>query len=49
MKGLAKSGMARMGAEDTTALRASNAAAASSFREKPSFLSRAVSGAAPVP
>ena len=49
MKGLVKSGMARIGADVTAALRAVKAAAASSPQEKPSFLRRAVNGAATAP
>jgi len=49
VNGLVKSGMERMGAEVTAALSAVNAAAAASFQENPSFLRRAVSGAATVP
>jgi hypothetical protein len=48
-EGLAKSGMAKMGAMVTVALRASNAAAASSPHVNPSFLRRAVKGATTAP
>ena len=49
VNGLVKSGIARTGAEVTAFLRASNAAADSAVQEKPSFLVRAVNGAAMVP
>jgi hypothetical protein len=48
MNDLVKSGMARIGAEETAALRASKAAATASDHSKPSFLRRAVRGAAMV-
>jgi hypothetical protein len=46
---LLKSGMARIGADDTAALSATKAAIATSSQAKPSFLRRAVKGAATVP
>jgi hypothetical protein len=46
---LEKSGMARMGAEETAVLRAPKAVDAASDHVNPSFVSRAVSGAAMVP
>jgi hypothetical protein len=49
MNSLAKSGMARTGADVTAALSAENAVAAASSHVKPSFLSNAVRGAATVP
>jgi hypothetical protein len=49
MKDLAKSGIASTGAEVTADLRAVNAVVAASSQEKPSFLRRAVSGAAIAP
>uniref|UniRef100_A0A0A9AJ18 Uncharacterized protein n=1 Tax=Arundo donax TaxID=35708 RepID=A0A0A9AJ18_ARUDO len=49
MKVLVKSGMARIGADVTAALSVSKATAASAFQENPSFLRRAVSGAAMEP
>jgi hypothetical protein len=49
MNGLAKSGMARIGAEEIAVLRASKAAAAASDHSKPSLLRRAVRSAAMVP
>jgi hypothetical protein len=46
---LAKSGIARIDTEVTAALRVSKAAAASAVQENPSFLRRAVRGAATEP
>ena len=49
MNGLVKSGIVRMGAEVTVALKAANAAAAAGPHAKPSFVVSAVSGAATSP
>jgi hypothetical protein len=46
---LAKSGMARTGADVMAALSAVNVAAVASSQEKPSFLSKVVNGAAIAP